>query len=119
MSGEAITLPDQIYPDFDNSLHINPGVGQTSANYTYNFVEWNNYRLPAIHRLDIGLNFTKRKGKRMERIWSVGVFNLYGRRNVMYVELVNETGDGGTGDFKLRGMSFLQYIPHISYRLKF
>ena len=119
MTGEAITLPDQIYPDLDNNLHITSTNAVSSANYTYNYVEWNNYRLPAIHRLDIGMNFTKRKGNHYERIWSLGVFNAYARRNVMYVELVNATGDASNGDFKLRGMSFLQFIPYLSYKLSF
>ncbi|HLO71258.1 MAG TPA: TonB-dependent receptor [Flavipsychrobacter sp.] len=119
MTGEAITLPDQIYPDLDNNLHITSTNAVNSANYTYNYVEWNNYRLPAIHRLDIGMNFTKRKGKHYERTWSLGVFNAYARRNIMYVELVNATGDASNGDFKLRGMSFLQFIPYLSYKLAF
>lgn len=120
MTGEAITLPDQIYPDFDNSLHISPTTGVTSANYTYNYVSWNNYRLPAIHRLDIGMNLTKYKRKRTERTWSLGVFNVYGRRNVMVVELVsNPVVRSGDDSFRLRGLSFLQFIPYLSYKLRF
>ncbi len=119
MSGEAITLPDQIYPDFDNNLLISPAPGVSSARYTYNFVAWNNYRLPAIHRLDIGLNFTKKKRKYYERTWSIGVFNAYGRRNVLFVELVNESADASDASIKLKGMSIFQYIPYISYKLKF
>ncbi len=119
MTGEAITLPDQIYPDLDNNLHISSTNNVTSANYTYNYVSWNNYRLPAVHRLDIGMNFIKKKGKHYERTWSLGVFNAYGRKNVMYVELVNASGDASNGDFKLRGMSFLQFIPYLTYKLAF
>lgn len=118
MSGEAITLPDQIYPDFDNNLLIQPAAYTTSSNYTYNYTTWNNYRLPPIHRLDIGLNFTHKKGKYMERTWSLGVFNAYGRHNVMFVNLVNE-GDGSNGNLKLTGVSFLRFVPFISYKLKF
>jgi hypothetical protein len=116
MSGEAITLPDQVFPDFDNSLLIRPSVAIPSSNYTYNYTQWNNYRLPAVHRLDIGINFHKFKSKYVERIWSLGVFNAYGRHNVMAVQLVN---DESSGEFKLKGMSYLQYIPYISYKLRF
>lgn len=118
MSGEAITLPDQIYPDFDNNLLITPSTGTSSANYTYNYVKWNNYRLPAIHRLDIGLNFNKKKRKHYERTWSLGVFNAYGRKNIMYVDLQNDPTDGGN-EFRLKGMSILRFIPYITYRLRF
>lgn len=116
MSGEAITLPDQVFPDFDNNLLINPNETIPSSNYTYNYTKWNNYRLPPIHRLDVGVNFHKFKGKHVERTWALGVFNAYGRHNVMAVELVN---DEATGEFKLKGMSFLQFVPYISYKLKF
>lgn len=119
MSGEAITLPDQVYPDFDNNLGIQPNFSTWSANYTYNYVEWNNYRLPAIHRLDLGVNFIKKKGKRMERTWSLGVFNAYGRPNVMYVDLVNVSVDNGVANFKLQGLGLLRYIPYLSYNLRF
>jgi hypothetical protein len=120
MSGEAITMPDQIYPDFDNNLIIN-GANTTinSANYTYSSTKWNDYRLPAIHRLDAGMNFTKmlRRGK-MERTWSIGVFNAYARRNVMFVDISYSGGSVGEEEFKLKGTSVLQFIPYVGYRLK-
>jgi hypothetical protein len=111
MSGEAITLPDQISPDLDNNLSVS-----APTNYTYTYSEFNNYRLPSIHRLDVGFNFLKQKGKRMERTWSLGVFNAYGRRNVMYAEVVSTNVPG---EFALYGRSFLQFIPYVTYRLKF
>lgn len=117
MTGEAITLPDQIYPDFDNNRLISTTYAP-SSNFTYNYVAWNNYRLPAIHRLDVGLNFNKKKGRYRERTWSLGIFNAYGRRNVMFVDLVNQ-GDPGVGGFQLRGTGLLSYVPFVSYRLKF
>jgi hypothetical protein len=117
MSGEAMTLPDQVYPDLDNNLLISQNNNYYSSGYTYNYVEWNNYRLPPIHRLDLAMNFTKIKGKHMQRIWSVGVYNAYMRRNVMLVDLQRDfyANEG----FKLVGMSFLQFIPFVSYQLKF
>ncbi|MBN9485290.1 MAG: TonB-dependent receptor [Bacteroidetes bacterium] len=118
MSGEAITMPDQIYPDFDNNLLIFQSAMTNSSNYTYNYVSWNNYRLPAIHRLDFGVNFIKKR-KVTERTWSCGIFNAYGRKNVVYVELVNADANGGAGNFKLKGVSILQFIPYISYKLSF
>jgi hypothetical protein len=119
MTGEAMTLPDQVYPDFDNNRLISAPTSTSSSNFTYNYVEWNNYRLPAIHRLDLGVNFNKKKGRYKERTWSLGVFNAYGRPNVMLVNLVNQSGDPGVDGFELKGMSFLSYIPYISYKLKF
>lgn len=120
MSGEAITIPDQIYPDFDNSLLISNGPPSlvSSSNYTYTYSKWNSYRLPPVHRLDIGMNFTKEKKKGRSRTWSVGVFNVYARKNVMYVELVN-TGSSANDHYVLKGVSFLQFVPFVSYQFKF
>lgn len=115
MSGEAFTLPDQIYPDFDNNLLISQG-NASSTTYTYHYSKWNSYRLPAIHRLDLGMDFVKNKKNGLVRTWSIGVFNAYARKNVMFVTLTN---DSETGALKLQGLSFLQFIPYVTYKLKF
>ena len=115
MSGEAITMPDQILPDLDNNLLIQtPGQVMSNA-FTYHFSEMNGYRLPPLHRLDVALNFRKQKKRHMQRTWTLGVYNAYGRPNVMYVTLQNE----GPGAFSIQGFSLLTFIPHISYQLKF
>ncbi len=117
MSGEAITLPDQIYQDFDKNLLINPiSTTISSSDYTYNYATWNNYRLPAIHRLDLGFSFIKQK-KRFERTWSLGVFNAYARKNIMFVELTS-VYTGTSSQYKLRGTSILQFVPYVSFKLK-
>lgn len=119
MSGEAITIPDQIYPDFDNNLLISQASSIiNSSNYTYSYAKWNGYRLPPIHRLDVGMNFTKRYKRGWERTWSIGVFNAYARRNVMFVDVSSETDAMGNERFKLKGVSLLQFIPYVNYRLK-
>lgn len=115
MSGEAITLPDQLYPDFDRNLMIDPGTSYYSNYYTYNIADWNNYRLPPIHRLDVGLKFIKYR-KKSVRTWSMGVFNAYARPNVLYAELIEEVEGGG---FDLRALNLLQVIPYINYKLVF
>ncbi|WP_276132240.1 TonB-dependent receptor [Polluticoccus soli] len=115
MSGEAITLPDQISPDLENNLGVNVQQG-SNGGYTYNFSSVNDYRLPPIHRLDVGFNFRKQKRRYMERTWSFGVYNLYGRQNVMYVEL---TSVASTNEFQLTGISFLQFVPYVNYKLRF
>lgn len=116
MSGEAITLPDQIYADLDNNLNIYGGVGGFyTSEFTYNYTEWNNYRLPAVHRLDIGANFRKYGRKRYMRTWSLGMFNVYGRPNILFVDLTSDEQSG----YKLSGISFLQYIPYVTYKMNF
>lgn len=116
MTGEAITLPDQLYPDFDNNLSIDMSSGSfwayTPYNYSYSTV--NSYRLPPIHRLDLGFNFHKKVLRKCERTWGIGMFNIYGRTNIMSVNLVN-TSNG----IAIRGTGFLKFIPFVNYKLTF
>lgn len=111
MSGEALTLPDQIYPDFDGNL-LN-GIG--NSEYTYSYTSWNNYRLPSIHRLDMAVNFVRRKRRHYERTWVIGIFNAYGRKNVVNVNLSKNEND----EYHLKGTSVTGFMPTLSYRLKF
>ena len=111
MSGEAITLPDQIYPDFDNNVLGNP----MSNSATYHYSARNNYRLPPIHRLDVAINFILRRGAHFERTWTLGMFNAYAQKNIMAVDLVQSE----QGQYSLRGLSVFQCIPTISYSVKF
>lgn len=45
----------------------------------------NNWTAPPTHRLDVSVNFRKKK-PRGERIWNVGVYNLYAARNPDYLQ---------------------------------
>jgi len=40
----------------------------------------NNWTVPPTHRLDVSVNFRKKKA-RGERVWNVGIYNLYAARN--------------------------------------
>ena len=111
MSGEAITLPDQVYPDFDNNLLGNP----VSSAPTYHYSARNNYRLPPVHRLDVAFNFIRQRGSRFQRTWTLGLFNAYAQKNIMVVDLVQDE----PGKYSLRGLSVFQCIPTISYSVKF
>ena len=66
--------------------------------------------------LDLGCNFTRKRSEHYIRTWSVGVFNAYGRPNIMFVTLNKDETDGL---FKLQRLSVLQFIPYITYKLQF
>lgn len=115
MSGEAVTIPDQLYSNLDNNLGINiGGPYAASPSFAFTYTNWNAYRLPAIHRLDIGFDFIKQK-KHAERTWSLGLFNAYGRSNITYVNVTTNS----SGGFELQGQTLFKFIPYFSYRIKF
>lgn len=72
----------------------------------------NNYRLPAYHRLDVGLHFNKpcKKHPKREQIWSVSIFNVYNRHNA-FNRYYNQSYYGEASLFGI--------MPSISYKLKF
>ena len=79
-----------------------------------------NYRLPPSHRLDLGMTNHKPK-RRGERIWSLGVYNAYNRKNPNLVFPVTGDEDEGSGPPENAGkvtvkkISFLPVIPSVGY----
>ena len=81
----------------------------------------NNYRLPAYHRLDAGLNFHKQK-KHGVRTWNISVYNAYNRKNPFFIDWDYET-DYSAGIYSskvvLKQYSLFPIIPSVSYSYRF
>lgn len=77
----------------------------------------NNYRLPAYHRLDVGINIYRPKKKGRMGIWNVSIYNVY-----CYMAPVNIRKGGwygiGTECFYEK-LGLVPIIPSISYTYKF
>lgn len=114
MTGYAITLPVAQYFIRD------PFEGLSSV---LAYDERNNGRMPDYHRLDVSFARTKitRKGRRA--VLNLGVYNLYMRRNPLYVSADYRTGHGPEAynkwGLQLNGRAYFQFIPSISYTLHF
>ncbi len=108
-SGNTGTLPMQEYVD--------PTTGQTVS-----YIESrNNFRMPAYHRMDIGVNFHKEK-KHGVRTWSLSVYNLYNRKNPFMVYEKNNLHSVVNGvhyNSSLVQLSLFPIIPSVSYSFKF
>ena len=107
-TGNSITLNEARYytynPDEDGFGIIQDGaVGVPSSK--------NNYRMKSYHRMDIGVNFTKKK-KRYERTFSFGTYNTYSRKNPFFIYY-----DEGRESF--RQVSIFPLIPYFTYSFKF
>ncbi len=79
-TGNAITLSKEHYIVPHEVMYF-------EDDYPYLDVEIyggrNSFRMKDYHRLDVGVNFTKKK-KHGERVWSISVYNLYNRQNAYY-----------------------------------
>ena len=85
----------------------------------YDFTSRNNVRLRSYHRLDV--SFSNKKmvkfwGKKYEREWVFGAYNIYSRLNPYFVYL---TTNADTKQPEARQVSLLPIIPSVSFNFKF
>jgi hypothetical protein len=110
-TGRAFTLPaGRVTVPVNGSLY--DGV-------YYDFTSRNNARLRSYHRLDV--SFSNRRtvkfwGKKYEREWVFGAYNLYSRLNPYFVYL---TTNADTKQPEARQVSLLPFIPSVSFNFKF
>lgn len=109
-TGNAMTLGTQVY-----SVAPNQAFAQAFYQPTLtNFEQMNDYRMPAYHRLDLGVN--RKKIKRYgNSILSFSVYNVYNRRNPFMI--TRETNDQGKP--ALIQTSLFPIIPSISWKFQF
>lgn len=101
-------LPPPNVPSYSGSGNLHQG----DIDY---YSSRNNYRLPASHQLNLGMNFHK-KTKHGERIWNISVLNAYNAMNPNFVYINRESQ---TGKPILKKMTLLPCIPSFSYTYKF
>ncbi|RZS93528.1 TonB-dependent receptor domain-containing protein [Aquimarina brevivitae] len=75
----------------------------------------NNFKGEDHHRLDLGIQFHKKK-KNRERTWGFSFYNVYARKNPFFYA-VSEDEDQGRKT--LQKLSIFQFIPSFNYSLKF
>ncbi|MGZ2370681.1 TonB-dependent receptor [Ancylomarina sp. YFZ004] len=82
------------------------------------FSERNSVRMPNYHRMDISINFKKKK-KRGTRVWNLSFYNIYNRKNASYVYLQQKYTDQGKSKYNIKQLSFFGFIPSVSYSYQF
>jgi hypothetical protein len=119
-TGRAATVAFSRYP-----LTGVPTYNPISTYYVYNYKGRNGYRLPDYHRLDLGVNFKKKK-KHGVRTWNISVCNIYNRLNAFMLISKTDYNRGfidENGIFvhpeKLYMFSLFPLMPSISYSYKF
>jgi len=87
------------------------------------FAGRNNARMPAYHRLDVGLENTKITKRGNTRLWKTSVYNAYNRINPSYLNIRDTTViDNGQYLYSYRDIDIVglfSIIPSVSYELKF
>ena len=120
-TGNAITLPLATYP-------VTQHVPNSLSNFIWtetiqDYGKKNDFRMAPYHRLDLSIQLHK-KFEKYERTWEFGVYNAYNRQNpFMYFvrgeEKYNPRTDEYTYTNKLKQISLFQFIPSVSWSIKF
>jgi TonB dependent receptor/TonB-dependent Receptor Plug Domain/CarboxypepD_reg-like domain len=101
-TGQAITLPIAVYQD-NNGNEVEVYEGR------------NGFRMPAYHRLDLGIKFIKKK-KKFERAWVIGIYNVYNRLNAFFIY---RDYDDILDKPVFKKVTVFPIIPSISWQIKF
>jgi hypothetical protein len=109
-TGNAVSLGTERYLSYDAAFNGYYWEGQEVEHIDSR----NGYRMPAYHRLDVGVNLHKKMPK-WERTWSFGVYNVYSRQNPFYLYFSYDS----QGDRRLTQISLFPLIPSFSYSFKF
>ncbi|MCB0567104.1 MAG: carboxypeptidase-like regulatory domain-containing protein [Phaeodactylibacter sp.] len=113
-SGFAFSLPAEKYEI------ILPESGEPPIT-VLDYGSKNAYRMPAYHRLDLGVNFYFNTD-RIHHTINIGVYNLYNRRNPLYYDLRNTYSEEDQ-QLKLKKefvpVSIIPMLPSLNYSIKF
>lgn len=128
-TGNAFTLTEATYIgnyfiydyDYDNNGTIDET--ETFNEYIDILGEKNSHRMPAYHRLDLGIEFLK-KTSWGERSWTFSLYNAYNHKNPFFIYLNREIDysiNNGQNNYikSYKQVSLLPIIPAFSYRFKF
>jgi hypothetical protein len=102
-TGNAVTYPTGKY-EID---------GKTMFLYTNR----NANRMPAYHRLDLGLTWIRKKTEKFESSWSFSLYNAYGHRNAYSINFEDDENDP-TRTVAVRTTLF-RFVPSVTYNFKF
>ncbi|MFZ1454715.1 MAG: TonB-dependent receptor [Saprospiraceae bacterium] len=102
------------------------GNGVTLTNSSYGspagnvetFGPRNSYRMRPYHRLDVGINFVKKKTK-YTRTWSVGAYNTYANNNPFFVYFDTSVDVNNVKTTKLKQITLFPLIPYVNWSIDF
>lgn len=128
MSGARATISKEVIailiPEDDYWHNVGEMGGHSHIKYE-DYVEGrNNYKLPASHRLNVGINFHK-KTKNGIRTWNFSIYNVYNAMNPTFVTRKVRAGEIYNGYENrnlvpvIKKFTLLPLVPAVTYTYKF
>lgn len=122
MTGNRVTLSleNYSYPD-GYPTNIVPSYPHKDEEMLDYYAGKNNVRLPAYHRLDVGINIYRSLRRGRTGIWNVSLYNAYSRMNPIMIEKNNQkqSMNGTQLAPRFRQFALFPIIPSVSYTYKF
>ncbi len=78
------------------------------------YSERNGYRMPAYHRMDIGLTWNRKMTEKRESSWNLSIYNVYMRENPYIIQFKSS----GSRSYAEQTALF-KIVPTITYNFKF
>ncbi len=114
-SGQPTTVP----------IALQENIGREATAYPLLiYGDRNNFRMPAYHRLDLGVTVRHTTRKRRDAQWSFGVYNAYNRYNPFFLDfnrdlIFNSPVQIVGFDYKVVRKAVFPVLPYLSYNLQF
>jgi outer membrane cobalamin receptor len=83
-SGTRTTLPTTSFSAFTPNATSTSNFYEIINNSVKYYPARNNFNMMPTHRADVSVRYIKKR-KKYERIWTFGVYNVYGRKNPMFL----------------------------------
>jgi hypothetical protein len=115
------TFYSYFYPElpYTKDLQLN---GPYNFTDSQSFRNRNAFRMPAYHRLDVGIDYHINR-KKYKSTWSLGAYNAYNRSNPFFLNIETDYVYNEDGSFErktiLKQYSIFPIIPSIAYRIEF
>jgi outer membrane cobalamin receptor len=109
-TGNSITLPLFRY---NYPVYVDPANDIVSTREIETIGSKNEFRMDAYHRLDLNIEFYKKRGK-YERWWIIGAYNVYNRKNPYFIYAARDR----FGERAFKQVSLFPVIPSVTYRFK-
>jgi len=117
-TGDVFSLPDYIYPDFDNVQQINnPDDLLKNYRFIYQFTGANQYRTSDYQRLNASVQYHSSKQKKIRSVIAVGVYNMSGSPDQYSYDLLGSLNNKSV--LIETGSTVYSIIPYVSFTLKF
>jgi hypothetical protein len=115
-TGNAITLP---IGEYFAKPHQPGGFSGYSMSSVNDYGPKNSFRMAAYHRMDIGIQFHKKK-KWGERTWEISFYNAYSRKNPFFYYIDSRYDNSTQTETRfLKQVTLFPIIPSFSYSFKF